>query len=172
MPTMKIVGLPPFTTPVENVVANILESNGINKDAVVYLRHFSVDLIRRRYTNILVNCTIDILKNCMKNGLQYGKFRLRCYEHVRAIQFLKCYAFGHVAANCLNKLTCKRCADEHIENECKAKENEIRCANCLATKRPHDHRITSENCPSRRAWINRRINFLGKKIQSNQEQIA
>lgn len=94
------------------------------------------------------------------------RHKLQCFEHIRAIQCLKCYAFGHVAVNCRNKLTCKRCAGEHKEGECKVHITEVKCANCSAAKRPHDHRVTSESCPARRAWINKRISFLERKIQS------
>lgn len=166
---MKIVGIPIFSSPVADVLSRILTQNAMNEDDFVYIRHFTVELTRRRYVNIVVNCSVDILKSCLANGLSYGKYKLRCYEHVRTsiIQCLNCYAFGHLAANCLNKLTCRRCSGEHKELECTAKVTDAKCANCIASKRPHDHRVTSENCPSRRAWIHRGINFLEKKIQSS-----
>lgn len=170
MPTMKIVGLPPFSGTIDTVIPDILTTNNLNVADFTYVRHFSVELFRRRYVNVLVTCTVENLKKCMSSGLQFGRFKLRCYEHVRVVQCLKCFAFGHVAANCLNKLTCKRCAGEHKENECQAKTNEIRCANCISSKRAHDHRITSENCPSRKAWINRKINFLGKRIKEQGQE--
>lgn len=164
VPSMKIVGIPPFASPVANVVTDILAQNALNANDFTYVRHFDVDLTRRRYTNIIVNCSVEVLKQCLLNGIFYGRHKLRCYEHVRAIQCLNRYAFGHVAANCLNKLTCKRCAGEHKEVDCTAKITDVKCANCLASKRAHDHRITSENCPSRRVWIGKRITFLEKRI--------
>ena len=61
----------------------------------------------------------------------------------------RCYkynAYGHIAANCANKIKCPRCLGEHSLKECPNKEAEKRCATYNSTS----HHTGQAACPQRK----------------------
>lgn len=79
---MKIVGISDLAKSATEIVADIIRENALIATDLVYERDFTVELPRRRYKNIIVNCTVEVLKKSIQNGVSLNNMRLRCYEHV------------------------------------------------------------------------------------------
>lgn len=124
---------------------------------------YTVNAQRRSYRNIVVACSLNILKATTGVGTIFRDRTFKCYEQVRTLQCFRCYAFGHMANRCTNKISCRNCAGEHISTECPDQTGEPKCANCIVYKRPHQHRVTYEMCPTRIARINGLIDSFGSK---------
>lgn len=162
-PTMKVVGHNDFLTPADDILAKMRTQNQIDENAIEFVRDYTIDASRRAYRNLIVKCSIEILSRATRSGLTFDGRSYRCFEQVQTLQCFKCYAFGHVATKCTNKIVCRKCAGNHSSIECTDVSGKFICVNCKLGGKPHDHKVTSETCPRRIARINGIIDFLESK---------
>lgn len=160
IPTIKITGLDTDSSAAD-ILIEIQKQNRDVKADFDFIREFEINVTRNPYRNVITRCSIEFLKKAVSRQINLNGRVLRCYEQVTTLQCFKCYAFGHISANCKNKLTCRNCSGEHLSKECKS--NFLQCANCAAQKRIATHKATSEICPIRTERINGIIDFLRSK---------
>lgn len=160
VPIIKITGMDTVMT-ADEILTGIQKENPDVKAEFEFIRDFEIHVTRNPYRNIITKCSIEFLKKAVSKQLTFSGRVLRCYEQVTTLQCFKCYAFGHISANCKNEITCRNCSGEHLSKECKSAV--LKCANCVAQKRLAAHKATSETCPIRIERINGIIDFLRSK---------
>lgn len=72
---------------------------------------------------------------------------LRCY---------KCNGFGHTASVCKKNVSCTKCAEAHVRDECI--NMDVKCSNCQST----EHGALDRNCPvfkKEKEIVNIKVNF-------------
>lgn len=165
-PSMKIVGFNDVSTPMTEKLTEICIQNQIDPAHLQLIREYSVNASRRTYRNAIVSCSIDVLTKAVRTGVLFQNRSYRCFEQIRTTQCFKCYAFGHTAAKCINKVACRNCAGEHTTATCTDTSGKFQCINCKSDGKPYDHKVTSESCPRRIERINGIIDFLDAKIKA------
>lgn len=161
VPIIKITGLDDTDT---DALVLLNEIQKQNTDVVAdfkFIREFEINYTRNPYRNIIANCSLAFLKSAVGRQIMLNGRILRCYEQVSTLQCFNCYAFGHISANCKNKITCRNCTGEHTSKNCKA--TIFKCANCVGRNKDSNHKATSETCPSRIERINGIIDYLKSK---------
>lgn len=79
-------------------------------------------------------------------------------------QCFRCGMFGHGMSFCSRKTACLLCGDAHetkscLFNEQQATSNAVfKCVNCKMSKLQYNHRADSDECPSRRRYVEIRQN--------------
>lgn len=126
-PTMKIVGFNDMSTPMSEIVTRIATENAISPGDLNLVREYTVDASRRVYRNSIIHCSTDVLTKAIITGLSMDSRFYRCFEHVRTLQCFNCFAFGHIASSCVNKIACRKCAGEHHQRDCTDSSNEVKC---------------------------------------------
>lgn len=162
IPKMKIVCLPGIETPALELLNDSKLQNTVDV-SVEFVRDYVVTTPRRTYRNFIVSCSLDSLKEYLKNGIVLSIGRFRCYEYVQTMQCYKCYDYGHISSRCQNSVICRRCGEKHLSTECTDETGKLTCANCKIAGRNFDHSVTAENCPRRIERVNGLIDFLLKK---------
>lgn len=60
-----------------------------------------------------------------KGKLLVGWKVCRIYDYIGILRCFNCYGFNHFARDCRNERSCRKCAGNHIEKDCKSKENNV-----------------------------------------------
>ena len=127
----------------------------------------------------------NLLENvvCRVGPTEYGKIMRvgRLFVSMRAVavedfcpvlQCYKCLRYGHMAKNCVNRLTCSHCAGNHKKFECPNLAGSAVCAVCKDNKKTEiGHGAMDSICPIRllkEEVVKRRINY---EYEENPEKI-
>lgn len=90
-------------------------------------------------------------KICLMGKLNIGWRRCVVHEYFSVLRCYKCARYGHMAANCVNNVTCFKCSESHKTSECRS--SILKCSNCMEAcnkfKKSLDinHSVTDINCP-------------------------
>ncbi|CAH0552453.1 unnamed protein product [Brassicogethes aeneus] len=75
--------------------------------------------------------TYNKLMSVSKDKLLVGLNYCSVYDSVYVLRCFKCNGFNHLSKDCSNQNnSCPRCAQEHLLEECKATDTELKCINC------------------------------------------
>lgn len=164
-PQMKVVCISDIVTPANQLVDELLTQNAVDA-SFKYIRDYNITTPRRTYRNMIVSCSLDLLKRFIADGLLIRGAKYRCYEHIRTLQCFRCYDYGHMANKCPNDVICRKCSGKHVSTECTDASGKLTCINCKIAGRNFNHSVTADNCPRRIERINGLIDFLVRKTEA------
>lgn len=91
----------------------------------------------------------EAILNNEKIKIEWNSYRI--FNYVNVMRCYKCWGFNHIAKNCRNNITCRKCSEQHKEEDCK--NSYKRCINCVKITRETnqndlktDHEATDVNC--------------------------
>lgn len=167
-PQIKITGVPcQDTIDHATLIHNIkLQNHWLRESEFTIDRVYSIDTRKGLYSNIIINCDINLQKRFIdQHYLIIGFRECKAYEYVYLLQCLRCYRFGHFARECKFEETCRRCTEKHKVSECTSTTITNKCSNCkIANIRGAQYDIrhppTDDRCPSKMERIEAlKINF-------------
>ena len=158
-PKLTIVGLPSTFDP-ENLTKELCEKdenlkNMIENGEDIQLLHNwdmknSEGVITSKKIAVKVSPNIRHHLIIRNQGYIYVKLaRYRVYDRVIVTQCYHCYAYGHIAKNCPDKLkdpTCGKCAKSHDTRNCRSTTEKCRNCSKSTTKIAFDHCAFSYKC--------------------------
>lgn len=131
-PQIKITNLPTDIDDSELISMMIEQNHWISNEEITLHRSYIIDLNHRKYTNLIINCSLEAQQAILDHEVIIIGFQeRRCFENVSTIQRLKCFSYGHMLPECNFRLSCRRCGEEHnsSKKDCNI-DNEIRYPNC------------------------------------------
>lgn len=144
----------------ENIIQMLkIQNSWLNGKDFVIDRKYTVVNEQRSYSNIIVNCDLNLQKTFIERGyVIFGFSEKKCYEYINLIQCNKCFRFDHVGKSCNFARRCKKCGDTHHVDECTSDIQGYRCPNCKrsnenGTNFATNHIVTHDRCQSRIARI-------------------
>ena len=88
----------------------------------------------------LIILTFD--SNTLPTEIKCGYHNVRVDRYIPPpLRCFKCNGFGHTASVCKKSISCTKCAEEHVRDECINRD--IRCSNCNS----EEHGALDRNCP-------------------------
>lgn len=168
-PMVKIVRIPTETAEPELIKRELIRCNDWLKNASLDIEQvFEISIAGRTYMNCIIACDIEIQEQLTQMGtVSFGLDTCRVYEQIDVLQCNNCSRFGHIAINCVNETTCKKCAGSHKHTDCDAME--MKCVNCETANKSFgkdmktDHNSAFDRCPMRIERINAIKNLLSSK---------
>jgi hypothetical protein len=121
------------------------------------------------------DAVIEVDNDCFDKLMESGRVNLgwrscRVVHHVHITRCFKCCGFGHIAANCSNKLACSKCGDEHKVENCKSEA--MKCVNChmlnekFKMKLDTNHRPWNNVCET----LKRRVDRFARNFNVKEKQ--
>lgn len=170
-PQIKITGvLCEETIDHDTLINNIKSQNyWLRESEFTIDRIYSIDTKKGPYSNIIINCDINLQKRFIdQHHVIIGFRECKVYEYVYLLQCLRCYRFGHFARECNFEETCRRCTEKHKLSECTSPILSHKCSNCKSANlrgAQYDirHPPTDDRCPSK----NERIEALKLNFAKN-----
>lgn len=114
--------------------------------------------------NLVIEMDPEIRIPLMEAGRVYIDFAAcRIVDHLSVSRCFRCQGYGHVAKVCKKderECVCSHCGRAgHEYKECRRaiSGEKPSCANCLAAKKPADHRVGTIDCPMYRRLVEQRI---------------
>lgn len=114
--------------------------------------------------------TVDV--NTFRRVLKAGRIFIgwnscREKEHVEVMRCFKCNQFGHLAKECKEEdFVCPLCADKHSMNQCKVKEDEYKCVNCVRANTELNLDVNVKHCA-----FSLKCPVLNKQIEKRKHNI-
>lgn len=130
---------------------NLAES-GIRKEEMVGFKIlYKVGKREAETVNLVVEIEPKIRELLLAAGrvyIDYDSCRIVDFYHI--CRCYRCQGYGHVQKFCKKEgdSVCSHCGRAgHEFTECPRKREKPECVNCLAAKKPSDHRVGSLDCP-------------------------
>ena len=146
----------------EELVAQNLDDDVADQIKVVYRFKPKQD---KRTSGCILEVSPEVRMTLLERGrvfLRYSACSMA--DHIRLVQCYKCLSFGHFAANCKDKSFCGHCAGSHETKDCKARNAQPKCINCVRLNGPQTDvahsAFDSAKCPIMLRKIKDRTSFI------------
>lgn len=114
------------------------------------------------------NWVIEVSPQIRSVLLDEGRFYLdfaacKVVDHLVVTRCYKCQRYGHVEKHCKRAggPLCSHCGREgHLRSACSRSDDKPVCINCLAAKRPCEHRVGSTDCPMYRRLLENHLSLV------------
>lgn len=158
----------------ETFVNNVIEHNKLdtNNDKVFVKKVISFPDARfPRQVKVVLEVDAESRRRLIGAGILNLKWHTgRVRDHVFVRRCYKCGGYGHTQKDCKNEVSCPDCAGDHDLNDCRARETDMKCNNCMSANKKLGlnlnihHSSRDHNCKSYQRQIDNlesRINYVG-----------
>lgn len=149
----------------EYMYSQNLEDKGVSLDEIKKVVKLCFKTGRRDLPvcNWVIEVSPDIRMALLEEGRVYLDFAAcRVVDFLAISRCFKCLGYGHSEKTCKSKGgdVCSHCGKGgHLRKDCPHSKDKPACANCLAAKKPSDHRVGTLECPMYRRLVEQMISI-------------
>lgn len=144
----------------QNLVDKGISLDDINKNVMLCFKTGRRDL---PVCNWVIEVTPEMRVALLEEGRVYLDFAAcRVVDFLAVARCFKCLAYGHSEKNCKKDggNVCSHCdKGGHLRKDCHRIDEKPACINCLAAKKPSDHRVGTIDCPMYTRLVEQRISL-------------
>lgn len=124
-------------------------------------------LDKKKNRNLVVEINSTIRNQMLGKKIKFSWNMCDWDDYVKVTRCFKCSKYNHRAQNCNGKQTCPKCTGDHILKDCRAKEENYKCINCITYVKYNkdstievNHSALDDNCPCHQTALRRhRLNI-------------
>lgn len=147
----------------EEIIKAVVEQNDVNLEGKLTVVKKYKKKNKKNSVNIIIEVEPDKYVNLIKKEkINIGWRKCNIYDYFDITRCFKCAGYNHKSNKCTNNITCFKCGENHITNECKSEI--LKCINCLTIREKlkinvnPDHAANDLNCPCYKRHVERQCN--------------